>query len=340
MQSQPPFHIAVIGCGSIGKRHINNLIQCGISKVSAFDISDSRCLEVKEKFHIDTYNNIEDILLQKPDAVFICTPNSLHIDYALQFANAGCHLFIEKPLSHTMQKVDELIQICTERNLTTLVGCNMRFHPGLKQVKSLLQQDLIGNTVSAEFHIGQYLPDWHPWEDYRLGYSARQDLGGGIILDAIHEIDYARWLLGPVSSIVCFGGKLSHLEINTEDTANILLQFSRNTSGYIHLDYVQRASSRHCKMMGDEGTIIWDSQQKTVKWFLANDKQWQQEQLSETWDTNQMYLDETKHFIRCLQHQEEPEQNVQDAAASLRIALAAKQSMSEKRIIHFDEPIG
>lgn len=340
MQSKHPFHISVIGCGSIGKRHIKNLQQCGVASISAMDISESRRNEVHQSLGIETYSSIDEIIEQKPDAAMICTPNSLHIQNALQFANAGCHLFIEKPLSHTMQHIYDLIAICDEKDLVHLVGCNMRFHPGLQTVRSLLQQNGIGNITSAEFHVGQYLPDWHPWEDYRHGYSARKDLGGGIILDAIHEIDYARWLLGPISSVVCFGGTFSHLEINTEDTANILVQFSRNTSGYIHLDYVQRAGSRHCKLIGDEGTIVWDNKERIVKWFLADKKEWQQVMLDESWETNQMYLDETHHFIQCLHHNENSEQTLVNASDSLQIALAAKQSMTENRIIHFKEPIG
>ena len=151
-----------------------------------------------------------------------------------------------------------MLELARSKNLVTLVGCNLRFHPGLVAVKRLLEQGVAGRIVAIRAEVGQYLPDWHPGEDYRQGYSARLDLGGGIILDAVHEIDYVRWLLGPVRSVACFAGKLSHLEVETEDTAALLFRFSNGTIGEVHLDYVQRAYSRTCHIIGDEGTIRWD----------------------------------------------------------------------------------
>jgi predicted dehydrogenase len=333
MSKTYPYHIVVAGCGSIGKRHIGNLLQSKVAKVSAFDVVKERRHEVQEKFNIETVSSIEDAIQQKPDAVFICTPNIFHIENAFAFAHAGCHLFVEKPLSHTMEHLDELVRLCEEKQLITLVGCNLRFHPGLKKVKSLLQEKQIGTITSAECHVGQYLPDWHPWEDYRKGYSARQDLGGGIILDAIHEIDYARWLFGDVKSVVCFGGKLSHLEIDTEDSADILVKFAQNMTAYIHLDYIQRFASRFCRVIGDEGTVYWDGKQKLVQWFTASDKEWHEERLDPNWDPNQMYLDETAHFLHCLQGDEMSVQDIRSAAYAMKIALAAKSSIVEHRII-------
>lgn len=333
MSTSYPYHILVAGCGSIGKRHIGNLLQCGVEKVSAFDVTEDRRHEAEEKFNIKTVSSVEEALQQKPDAVFICTPNIFHLENAMAFAHAGCHLFIEKPLSHTMDGIEELTELCEEKQLITLVGCNMRFHPGLQKVKSLLDENKIGTVTSAECHFGQYLPDWHPWEDYRKGYSARQDLGGGIILDAVHEIDYARWLFGEVQSIVCFGGTLSHLEIDTEDSADILIQFKRNMTVYLHLDYIQRFATRFCRVIGDEGTIYWDGKQKLVQWFFASEKQWNEERLDLNWETNQMYVDETAHFLRCMQGEETSVQNVRAAAYAMKMAVAAKQSIIHHKII-------
>lgn len=333
MPSSYPYHILVAGCGSIGKRHIGNLLELNVKQVTAFDVSKERCDEIQEKFNIKTFSSVEDSLHQKPDAVFICTPNIYHLKNAFTFAKANCHLFIEKPLSHTMERLEELTTLCNNKSLVTLVGCNMRFHPGIKKVKSLLEENIVGTVTSAECHVGQYLPDWHPWEDYRYGYSARKDLGGGIILDAIHEIDYARWLFGEVSSVVCFGGKLSHLEIDTEDSADILVQFKQNMTAYIHLDYVQRTASRFCRVIGDEGTIYWEITKNTVNWYSATDKEWHTELLDTNWKTNQMYIDETIHFLHCLNGVETSIQDINSATYAMKIALAAKKSMLEKIII-------
>jgi predicted dehydrogenase len=256
----------------------------------------------------------------------IAAPSSLHVPLALEAARHDCHLLIEKPLSHTWEGVQDLLDLVQQHGLTTLVGCNLRFHPGLRMVQRLLTDRTIGRIIAARVEVGQYLPDWHPEEDYRQGYSARRELGGGIILDAIHEIDYSRWLLGEVTSAVCMADKLSHLDIDTEDTAALLLRFASGAVGEIHLDYIQRAYSRTCQIIGEEGTIFWDYAAGQVRHYSAQSKSWEFHSNPDNWQPNQMYLDEMRHFLACLAGEEEPELNVNEAAKVLRIALAAKES--------------
>lgn len=316
----------VVGCGSIGKRHIGNLIGLGVRDIIAFDTQTSRREEVKERFGVTVLNSLEEAWKHKPNAAVITVPTSLHVPLALQAARYGCHLFIEKPLSHTMEGIDKLLREVKERGLITLVGCNMRFHPGLMRVKELIDEGAVGKLVAARVEVGQYLPDWHPLEDYRHSYSARHDLGGGVILDAIHEIDYIRWMLGEVKAVACFAGKLSRLEIETEDTAAILLRFSSGVIGEIHMDYVQRAYSRTCQIIGDEGTIRWDYITDEVRWYSAATREWQVFRNPSGWDPNQMYLAEMQHFLRCLVGEEKPTLDVFEGARVLEVALAAKAS--------------
>src|SRR5262249_50073259 len=162
-------------------------------------------------FGIEVFGKLDDAWHDGVDVAFITAPTRLHIPLALQAAEHGCHLFVEKPLADCLEGVERFLETVKERNLVTLVGCNLRFHPGLIQVKRLLEEGAIGRVIAARVEVGQYLPDWHPQEDYRQGYSARRELGGGVILDAIHEIDYVRWLLGEIVAVACFGGKLSRL---------------------------------------------------------------------------------------------------------------------------------
>lgn len=316
----------VIGCGSIGKRHIRNLIALQAGNITAYDVMAERCLEVKEQFGVEIFDSLDEAWTRKPDVVLIAVPTNLHVPLALEAAGHGCHLFIEKPLADRLDGVDSLLDLLKKRNLISLIGCNMRFHPGLKKVKDLLEKTVVGRVVAARVEVGQYLPDWHPWEDYRKSYSARRELGGGIILDAIHEIDYIRWLLGEVEAVACFAGKFSRLEIETEDTAGILLRFSGGAIGEVHLDYVQRTYSRTCRIIGDEGTIHWDYVQGEVRWYVASDNRWQTHPNSPGWEPNQMYLDEMKHLLCCLAGQEKPVLDAFEAKRVLEIALAAKAS--------------
>ncbi|HEX2385604.1 MAG TPA: aminotransferase class III-fold pyridoxal phosphate-dependent enzyme, partial [Candidatus Binatia bacterium] len=191
-------------------------------------------------------------------------------------------------------------------------------------------------VLSARAAFGQYLPDWHPYEDYRAGYSARRDLGGGIILDAIHEVDFLRWLAGEMQSVACFSGRLSSLEIDTEDTAALLLRFANGAIGEIHLDYVQRAYSRSAEIIGEKGTIRWDYALRAVRWYSAEDRRWRAFNDPETWEPNDMYLDEMRHFLRCLDGAETPALDLINAKRVLEIALAAKAAAENRRVVELE----
>jgi predicted dehydrogenase len=323
----------VVGCGSIGQRHIGNLLGLNAGRILACDVRSDRRDEVKIKFGVEPLECLERAWKLRPDVALITVPTSMHVPLALEAAENGCHLLIEKPLSDRIDGIDQLLSVVRNRKLVTLVACNMRFHPGLLKVKTLLEERAIGRVVAARVEVGQYLPDWHPWEDYRQGYSARRDLGGGVILDAIHEIDYARWMLGEVEAVTCFTGNLSHLEIDTEDTAAILLRFLNGTIGEIHMDYVQRAYSRTCQIIGEEGTIRWDCAAGEVRWYSATAQQWQIFRDPSGWEPNQMYLDEMRHFLKCLSGEESAALNISEAVRVLEIALAAKAASNSGKVI-------
>lgn len=322
----------VIGCGSIGKRHIGNLQALGVADIIAYDPKPERLSEVAGKFGIGTVELLDEGWNSNPGVALIATPTSLHVPLALDAAQRGCHLFIEKPLGDALDDTDELVSEVQARKLTTMVGCNMRFHHGPATIKWLLSQGAIGRLISARLEGGQYLPDWHPWEDYRRGYSANASMGGGAILDGIHEIDCARWLFGEIRQVFCQGGKLSSLEIDTEDTAEILMKVDSGFSVSVHLDYIQRMYCRNYKVIGEEGTINWDINQGGVNLFSASDKKWHSYPVPADYDVNQMYLDEMGHFLSCLLGEEEPNLPIPEARRVLEIALAIKDSMRSGEI--------
>jgi predicted dehydrogenase len=326
--------ILVMGCGSIGKRHIRNLMALNAGDIIAQDVSQERLFDIAKECNIKTYNNMDDALAQKPDVAFICTPTSLHIAPAISAAKSNCHLFIEKPLSHSLEGVDELIKTAAQKKLVTLVGCNMRFHPGIDMMKKLLDKQSVGRVICARIQAGQYLPGRHPWEDYRQGYGARQDLGGGVILDGIHELDYITWFLGEVNRVACFSGKLSSLEMDTEDTAEILLRFRKGAIAEVHLDYIQRSYGRTCQIIGEEGTILWDFNEKQVRLFTAESGKWQIFSQRPDYDINEMYIEETKHLLQCYDGSIRPVQDIKSAKRVLEIALAAKEAAKTGKVVN------
>ena len=314
--------ILIAGLGSIGARHLNNLLQLGVEDIL---LLRTRNEPIKEAPHLPIFTKLEDALNQKPDAVIVSNPTSHHLETALPAVKAGCHLFLEKPLSHTWQDVDTLLATVKQKELIGMVGFDMHFDPGLQKVHQLLKDGTIGQVTAIQAQVGQYLPDWHPWEDYRKGVSARVDTGGGVILDLIHEIDYVTWLMGEAKEVISMNGRVSSLEIQTEDTAAILIRFMNNAIGTINLDYIQRTLSRSCRIVGEEGTITWDLINQKVSWYLAIEKAWHEYSYS-GFQRNDRFLAEMKHFLDCLQGKAEPEVNLESGSRSLKIALAAKES--------------
>jgi predicted dehydrogenase len=321
-----------MGCGSIGKRHLGNLKQLGVEDIIAVDPREDRRREVEEKFGVLAYGDMASALDEGIQVALICTPTSLHLQHALMAARSGCHLFIEKPVSDSLEGVDELLVEVERRKLVTLVGCNFRFHPGLRHVKALLDQGAIGTVITARAQFGQYLPDWHPWEDYSQSYSAQRSLGGGVTFDRMHEIDYVRWLLGDVTEVYAMMGHLSHLDIDTEDTMEMLFRLASGAFASVHLDYVRRTYDCSLEIVGEEGTIQWCYQDHSVRWHLAGEDSWNSLHWPQ-YNGNEMYLAEMEHFMRAIQGEEVPELDAAEGARVLAIALAAKLGAIEKRVV-------
>ena len=322
--------VLVIGCGSIGMRHLRNLKSLGGMELLAYD----PILNNRERAHREcdaySFDSMEVALRAGADIAFVTTPSHLHVPIALQAARAGCHLFIEKPLSHTEEGLDALVELVRAKGLITMVGCNMRFHQGPVTMKQLLESGVIGKITSAIMEAGYYMPDWHADKDYRARYSANRSMGGGVILDAIHEIDYAQWLFGEAIEVFCAGGKISSLDIDVEDSVNVIMQFASGLSIMLHLDYIQRTYARSCKIIGEEGTISWDIA-GPFRWFSAKTKTWTTIDPPPEYTINDMYIEELRHFLDCYAHRKRTTLDVEDGARVTRLALAIKQSMNTRQ---------
>lgn len=328
--------IAVIGCGSIGRRHIRNLLALGIKEVMGCDTNPGRVDAVRAEYGIAGVLKFSEVLAARPDAVVVGTPTSLHVPPALEAAKAGCHLFIEKPLSDCLDGIDGLVEEVDRRQLVTLIGSNFKFHPSFTRMKEIIASGILGRVLSARCQFGQYLPDWHPWEDYRKGYSARRELGGGILLDS-HEFDYMSWFLGDVKEVFCIAERLSELEINTEDTAAVILRFSSGAIGEIHLDYTQRAYQRNYEFLGERGTLMWDFNDRGVRLYKATEKMWEVYDEPRSYDLNDMYLQEMRHFVDCVENRKQTVTNIHSGLKCLRAIIAARKSADTRQIVGVGE---
>ncbi len=338
----------VVGLGGIGQRHVRNLrsLVGRDADIAAFRVRrespalDDRLqveaeTDVEKKYGVRVVADLDAGLRDKPQAVLVCNPTSLHVDVALKAAQADCALFIEKPLSHDEGRVHQLIDLVDERHLVGLVGYQMRFHPCLLRLRELLEQEAVGRIVAVHVEVGEYLPGWHTYEDYRQMYASRADLGGGVVLSQIHELDYVYWLFGLPRRAFALGGHLSRLEIDVEDVASTLFECmvdGRPVPVHVHQDYLQRPASRGCKIVGDAGKIVVDLQELTVAVYDANGTQVEATHFA-GFQRNELFLHELRHLLACLERKETPLVTLHDGMQSLRMALAAKESLATGQVV-------
>jgi len=251
----------VIGCGSIGERHFKNLISLK-QEVIACDVEEVIRRKIEEKYGVKSYSDYKEAFLKENiKAVLICTPTATHLPLAKYAAERSCHLFIEKPICYELTGLDSLLEMVREKNLILLGACNMRFHKPLRIIKECIDRGELGRILSLRAYFGHYLPNWRPLKDYRKSYSAKHE-EGGILLDCIHEVDYLTWLGGEVKRLFCFRKKVSDLEVEAEDIAEIILEFENRAVGQIHMDYLRHNKLRLVEVVGAKGTIFWQSKGK------------------------------------------------------------------------------
>jgi len=313
-------NIIIIGFGSIGQRHYKNLCRLGYDNLSVYDIDQKKI----DKMKCNIVKELNLKTLKQFDVAFICSPTYLHIKTSILCAQAGCHLFIEKPLSHSMSEIETLQKICQKKKLINMIGCNLRFHPCLKFVKKYLGNNKLGKIYSINHEFGYYLPRWRPHQDYRKNYSSKKKQGGGIILDDIHEFDLLFWFneFNMVKESKFIFGKNSNLEIETEDICIASFKFNNKVLGLVRCDYLQKDHSRNLKIIGENGNIEWDFKEDIV--WLINDRQKKNVFEIKNFDPNDGFIDELKYFFSCLSKGEETFNNIKRAKYILQYCTKRK----------------
>jgi len=314
----------IAGLGSIGRRHLRNLVALGEDDIVLYR-THRGTLEDEELAAFPVETELTAVLAQRPDAVIVSNPTALHMSVAVPAAQAGCALFLEKPIASSLDDLRVLEEALKNHGNKVFSAYQFRFNPGLRKVKELLEQGAIGQPLTFACHWGEYLPDWHPWEDYRQSYAARRDLGGGVVLTLCHPLDYLRWLFGNVRELCAFTGKLSDLELDVEDTADALLLFDSGAQGSLHLDYFRRPKRHDLEISGTDGTLYWDYESSAVR--LAQGAQAEQVfPAPEGFERNQMFLDEMRHFIQVVKGQAEPLCTYADGRGALELAWGILQA--------------
>ena len=292
--------ITILGLGSIGKRHLRTLLKIKskfkIRELSLYDTNFSRTEELKKLDKIvKVYQNFSDSI-KGSDVIYLCTPTSSHIGLCEQINSKGkFHIFIEKPLSHTLDGCEKFIEIQLKNKKKASVGYMLRYNPILKKIKNFIQSKKIGKLLSIKAESGFYLPFWHPWEDYRDFYMSSKLGGGGVVLDTSHEIDYMVWLVGKINDVQGSYGTISNLKITSDDYASALFTFENNIRGELHLDLLQPAPSRNVKLIGTDGVLVGDLINKTLSISTVKKPKWKTEKFN--FDIDDIYKEESTNVL-------------------------------------------
>lgn len=290
--------ILVIGAGSIGERHINNLLQLGYNNIYVYRQRNLPFRNVdSEKITVVTdWNLLRDIPF-----VFsiICTPSNQHLEQAIQCLNMNMHVLVEKPLAHKTFDSGALIQLVQDKNKLLYVAYMMRFHPHIIKVKNHILNNTYGKLKTMRTHWGSYLPDWHPYENYKTSYAAQPEMGGGVALTLSHDLDLVNWLAGaPVQSFTAKFGYSETLGIEAESVADFQITYKNDITAQVHLNYLERQPNRHYIFIFEHATLRLDYFSATL---TTSDSAGETQEIIKNFDRNDLFVEELKYFFELIQ---------------------------------------
>ena len=325
--------VAVLGCGSIGQRHIRNLRSLGITDIVALRSRQGHFKKLDPGLGVREVQDWQGLIDSQPDAAIISNPTNLHLETAARLVPHVRGLFIEKPLSPSLDGVKTLLEQVNAHKVISFVGFNLQFHAAVRVIQELLESDRLGRPLVLQCQVGQWLPDWHPYEDYRKAYYARQDLGGGVALTLIHEVHLALELLGPAQAVSCLLPSSDLLSLDVDVIADMMVQHASGAVSQIHLDYIQRPVHRCGVVSCERGWISYDLVMPKVVVQFEDDPLprllWEEPD----YDSNQPYIDEMRTFLRYVSEgRVRHEFDVWQATRSLAVVEAAFASARSGRL--------
>jgi predicted dehydrogenase len=286
----------VDGFGSIGQRHVSNLIKLGYRDI----IIISRKKKINKKFSkIKVFKNLSEGLKLNPNIALICNPTSLHDKSMIACAKANCHLFVEKPVSSNTRNEKKIENLIKKKKLTNMVGYMMRFHPAINKIEQLLKKNIIGKIFNIQSMWGEYLPNWHPKENYKKSYASQKKLGGGVSLTLSHDLDLLKKLFGIPQKIYKLDSNDSNLKLKVDTYSNFLVEFKKNIFASIHLNYLMQKPQRYIRIIGENGEINFNYYKNIVS-LIKNKSQKTYE--FKNFERNELFLKEINYFIKCVKN--------------------------------------
>jgi predicted dehydrogenase len=319
--------VVICGFGSIGRRHAANVLRLmPDARITVLRQRGTQTLasELPDR-GVNVVYSLDEALAVNPEVALICNPAPFHVPTAQAFVDAGAHIFMEKPVSDSLDGIDHLLESSMDINVVFFVAYPLRYDTGLMAMREAVKNGDIGQPVSISAVVGQYLPDWRPEQDYRDSVTAQKSLGGGVLLELSHELDYVQWIMGDVTSVTAKLDKVSDLEIDVEDTADLAVEFSSGASGTVHLDMVRRQAVRSCTVTGTEGVVEWDGLESTTRIKSAGDDGWRELGPGSD-DGNEKYVRELDHFFDCVSGNDTATSDGASGRRTIELILAARES--------------
>ena len=318
----------VVGLGSMGKRRIRNLKNLQQSDIIGFDTREDRRKEAYEKYQIKTYSDIKEALKESPGAMIISTPPDLHMKYAKIAIENGINFFTEA--SVVQDEMEEVIRDLSKSSIIGLPSCTMVYHPIIVEIKDILKKNTIGKPLVFLYHSGQYLPDWHPWEDHRKFYVSKRETGACreiVPFELIWLVD----IFGGINRVSAIKSKVSNLEVDIDDIYNVLIDFKNGIQGSMTVDVISRFPYRQLKILGEEGVIFADWSDRIVKYY-TKDTGWNQKNIDDgTIEKNYIhgdgpYVEEMRTFLKAIKNEISQPYTFEDDLKILKVLEVIERS--------------
>ena len=318
-------NIIFFGLGSIGKRHYRNLMS--ISNDFNFYAYRVRKNPLSDEFKkIKIIDDLQKVKSFKFDLAIISSPPSVQENIINFVVENSINFFVEKPIGINYSNLYPLLKEVKQKKLISMVGFNLRAHPVHNEIKRIVAENQLGNVVSIRSMVGQYLPDWHPDEDYSKGYSANKHLGGGVLLDLTHELDFVYSLFGDFLDYKAFFGKLSSLSADTEDIAEIIIKFKNNVLGSVRLDYIQMFPQRSGQIIGEKASLFYDLINPKIEIYDKSGLIYIKE--FDKYNRNEMYLLQMKLLVDSIKNKTFVENDFESGLKILKLVNDLKAEKS------------
>jgi len=343
------FNVVFWGLGSVGQRHLSNLLknypnQLNISAIrhskNQTVISNGKTIQVEsldDYYGMKSFETFQSIEHEPIDMAFICNPSSLHSEIVEKCLNRGINIFVEKPVCTSSGQINSIqralgnIRI-RNSNIVTYTAFQSRFNPLISMVKETISNFELGKPINASFNWGTYLPLHHKYEDYKTGYAARQDLGGGVVMCLCHEIDLICHLLGFPFSVYALEGAKSKLDIPVEDTVNVLMTLDTKSNKIpvnLNLSFTQFFEERYFTILFEEGHLKADLVENVLNIYYNNGKQTTKHFEIER---NDLFVSEIRHFVECVSEKKQTAIPLEEGLGNVKIALSILNSIKSGKV--------